>query len=176
MKRLFVAMACVLFCAGVSVAQKGKAEPDYYPMGYAGDIFTGEVTAFDNDARTLTLTFIKDKKPQTFVVYLPDAPYEWGRDLRNFRVVDFPFDKTAKFQTFKFVSNSQGGAADSAPTGGSGIKKRPSPPPENVISDFKDFMGRNVTVYYTEMSRTVGDKKEKYNEVWRIRILPDKKK
>lgn len=176
MKRLLIAMACMVLCAGVAAAQKADADPfDYYPMGYSGDVWTGEVTAFDNDARTLTLTYIKDKKPLTFVAYVPDAPYEWGRDGRNFRVVDFPFDKTAKFQTFKYVGTRQG-SSERTPTAGSGIQKRPSPPDSNVISDFKDFMGRKVTVFYTEMERTVDGKKEKYNEIWRIRILPDKKK
>jgi hypothetical protein len=47
MKRFFVAFVCLIVCAGVSVAQKGKAEPDYYPLGYSGDTWTGEVTAFD---------------------------------------------------------------------------------------------------------------------------------
>lgn len=42
MKRLFIALGLLLFCAGVSVAQKGTAEADYYPMGYAGDTWTGE--------------------------------------------------------------------------------------------------------------------------------------
>ena len=82
MQRLLVALACLIFCAGVAVAQKGKADADYYPMGYSGDTWTGEVTAFDNEQRTLTLTFIKDKKELTFVAYVPDAPYEWGRDAR----------------------------------------------------------------------------------------------
>ena len=45
MKRFFVAFVCLIVCAGVSVAQKGKAEPDYYPLGYSGDTWTGEVTA-----------------------------------------------------------------------------------------------------------------------------------
>jgi len=54
MKRFFVAFGRLIVCAGVSVAQKGKAEPDYYPLGYSGDTWTGEVTAFDNKYRTLT--------------------------------------------------------------------------------------------------------------------------
>lgn len=56
MNRVIVLIACLLFCAGVSVAQKGSAEPDYYPVGYPGDTWTGEVTSIDNDRRTLTLT------------------------------------------------------------------------------------------------------------------------
>ena len=59
MKRLFVALACLILCASVSVAQKGKADADYYPMGYSLDTWTGEVTGFDNKDRTLTLTYVK---------------------------------------------------------------------------------------------------------------------
>ncbi len=175
MQRLFVALACLIFCAGVAVAQKGKAVGDLYPIGYSGDTWTGEVTAFDNNQRTLTLTYTKDKKELTFVAYIPDAPYEWGRDARNFRVVDFPFDKEAKIQTFKYVGTTDG-AGYLLPAGiSTSVQKRPNPPAENVISDFADFKGRRVTVYYTTLERTVGGAKEKYNEVWRIRIIPEKK-
>ena len=43
MKKVFTALAFLIFCAGVSMAQRGTAELDYYPMGYAGDTWTGEV-------------------------------------------------------------------------------------------------------------------------------------
>jgi len=56
-----------------------------------------------------------------------------------------------------------------------GIKQRPNPPASNVISDFGDFMGRRVTVYYTVRERKVNGVKEKYNDVWRIRILAAQK-
>jgi len=32
-------------------------------------------------------------------------------------------------------------------------------------------MGRRLTVYFTAREREVNGKKEKYNDVWRIRIL-----
>ena len=176
MKRLIIALACLMFCAGLSVAQKGKADPDYYPIAYSGETWTGEVTAFDNDRRTLTLTHTSGKNVSTFVASIPDAPYEWGRDARNFRVVDFPYDKGAEYQTFKYIGKGEG-AAVLAPGGPSvGIQKRPNPPASNVITDLKEFMGRSITVYYTTQERKVGGAKEKYNDVWRIRILPAKKK
>ena len=50
MKRFFVAFVCLIVCAGVSVAQKGKAEPDYYTLGYSGDTWTGEVTSTTSTA------------------------------------------------------------------------------------------------------------------------------
>ncbi len=176
MKRLLVAVICINVWVGIALAQKGKAEPDYYPLGYSGDTWTGEVTAFDNDLRTLTLTYTKDKKELTFVVSIPDAPYEWRRDARNFRVVDFPYDKTVNIQTFKYVGKGEG-AAVIVPGGPSvGIQKRANPPSSNVINDLIEFMGRSITVYYTVQERKVGSEKEKYNDVWRIRILPAKKK
>ena len=112
----------------------------------------------------------------TFVASIPNAPYAWGRDARNFRVVDFPYDKTATIQTFRYVGKGEG-AADILPGGANaGMQKRANPPASDVIADFTQFMGRSVTVYYTTQERTVDGKKEKYNDVWRIRILPAKKK
>lgn len=176
MRRLFFALFCLILCAGASVAQKGKAEPDYFPLGYAGAIWTGEVTAFDNERRTLTLTPSSGDKTVTFVASIPDAPYEWRRDGRNFRVVDFPYNKQGKYQTFKY--NGSGEVASILPDGApsTGIEQRPNPPDSNVISDFTQFMGRRVTVYYTARERETSSGKEKYNDVWRIRILDAKKK
>jgi len=176
MKRLFVAFGCLILCAGVCVAQKGKAEPDYYPMGYSGDTWTGEVTAFDNKYRTLTLTHTSGKDVVTFVASIPDAPYELGRDARNFRVVDFPYKKDARIQVFKYEGS--GDAASILPKGdlGDGIQRRPSPPASNVISDLAEFKDRHITVYYSARERDVDGRKEKYNDVWRIRVLPAKKK
>ena len=180
MKRLFVAFSCLILFAGHSVAQKGTADSDYYPLGYTGETWTGEVTAFDNERRTLTLTKKKKKNVLTFVASIPDAPYEWRRDASNYRVVDFPFDKQAKYQTFKYMGfgTGSGKAADLLPSGGSGsgMQRRPNPPDSNVISEFGEFKGRRITVYYTTREREVGGAKEKYNDVWRIRILDAKKK
>jgi hypothetical protein len=175
MKRIFVTFISLLILAGVSMAQKGKADPDYYPMAYSGDTWTGEVTAIDNDQRTLTLTYVKGKNTTTFVATVPDAPYEWRHDARNYRVVDFAFDKKAEYQTFRYVG--PGFVLTVLPEGvGAGLQKRPSPPAANVINDFSDFKGRRVTVYYTSSERTVNGEKEKYNDVWRIRIIPANKK
>ena len=70
-KRLFAALAILVFCAGVSMAQKGTAEPDYYPMNYSGDTWTGEVTSINEDTREFILTYKKGDKEQTFVGVLP---------------------------------------------------------------------------------------------------------
>jgi hypothetical protein len=71
MKTLALALAVFLAGAGVSTAQKGTAESDYYPMGYAGDTWTGEVTSINEDTREFTLTYRKSDKEQTFVGVLP---------------------------------------------------------------------------------------------------------
>jgi hypothetical protein len=44
------------------------------------------------------------------------------------------------------------------------------------MTDLSDFMGRRVTVYYTVREREAGGKKEKYNDVWRVKVLSGKKK
>lgn len=174
MRKLFLAALCLIFCAVITPAQKGKADPDYYPIGYSGETWTGEVTAFDNKLRTLTLTPLEGKKDSTFVAVAPDAGYEWRRDARNFRVVEFAFDKKAKSQTFKYVGTGTG-AAYSSPDAGAGIQKRDNPSDSNLIDDFSQFKNRQVTVYYTARERnTVDGKKEKYNDVWRIRIIAKK--
>ena len=142
-------------------------------MGYSGDTWSGEVTAFDNDHRMLTLTYGKGEKASTFVASIPDAPYQWCRDARNFRVVDFPYDKKAQYQTFKY--DGPGFAATILPGGpGSGMQKRPNPPASNVITDLAEFMGRPIIVYYSTQERTADGKKEKYNDVWRIRRIAAK--
>ena len=173
MKRLFL-LASLILCVEVSVAQKGRADADYYPLGYPGDTWTGEVTAFDNEQRTLTLTYTSGSKVLTFVASIPDAPYERGRDARNLRVIDFPYDKEAKFQTFVYMGPGGAGTLLTSGDSGTGLRRRTSPPASNVISDFSDFKGRRITVFYTTRERKVNGAGEKYNDVWRIRILPAK--
>lgn len=65
--KYFAAIAVIFVAVVVSAAQKGTAEPDYYPMKYSGDTWTGEVTAADDATREFTLTYKKSDKVQTFV-------------------------------------------------------------------------------------------------------------
>jgi hypothetical protein len=44
------------------------------------------------------------------------------------------------------------------------------------MGDFSQFMGHTITVYYTTRERIVDGKKEEYKDVWRIRIVPGKKR
>lgn len=67
MKTLALTFAIFLAAAGVSPAQQGSAESDYYPMGYAGNTWTGEVTSTNEDTREFTLTYRKGDKEKTFV-------------------------------------------------------------------------------------------------------------
>ena len=168
MTRLLLVPAFLIISAGTIMAQQGTADPDYYPLGYSGKTWTGAVTAFDNEQRTLTLT--SDDKKLTFVASIPDAPYERRRDARNFRVIDFPYDKNAKHQEFQYMG--PGNAGTLLPGSDSGFgKQRRNNPTGSSIGEFNDFMGRRITVYYTQREREVNGKKEKFNDVWRIRIL-----
>ncbi len=64
-----LALALIVFVTSVQ-AQHGNAEPGYYPKAYVGDTWQGNVTAVDDQARTLTLTYAKGSKSQTFTVRL----------------------------------------------------------------------------------------------------------
>lgn len=144
-------------------------------MGYAGNTWTGEVTAVDNAQRSLTLTFTKKGNTQTFVATIPDAPYQWTRNGHNARVLDFPYDKTTKSQTFVITGGEFAGTIVPPGDAGDGRQNRPNPPDTDRIPDLSDFMGREITVYYTERERIVNGKPEKYNDVWRVQVLPKKK-
>jgi len=61
----------MLISVGVSLGQKGTAEPDYYPQNYSGDTWTGVVTAVNEDTREFTLTYKKSDKEEFFVGVLP---------------------------------------------------------------------------------------------------------
>jgi hypothetical protein len=159
--------------SNIAFAQKGTAESDYYPMGYSGDIWTGEVVAFDNEQRTLTLTHSSGKNAQTFVASIPDAPYQWRRDGRNSRVIDFAYDKNVQVQRYKHVG--PGFAASVLPEGAQAEVRVPNPPASDVITDFAQFKGRKIVVFYTPREREVNGQKVKYNDVWRIRVIPIKK-
>jgi hypothetical protein len=106
MKRLFATLALLSLCAGASVAQNGTAEPDFYPMGYSGDTWTGEVTLVNENTREFTLTYRKGDKTQTFVGILPkgykakmkdgsDQEVEMG-DLMGMRVKAYYMTKSKK--------------------------------------------------------------------------------
>src|ERR1044072_9471496 len=167
MTRLLLVPVFLIICMCTVMVQEGTAVPGYYPLGYSGKTWTGAVTAFDNAQRTLTLTSDDDKK-LTFVASLPDAPYERRHDAQNYRVIDFPFDKSAKYQVFQYLGPGNAGTLLPGGDIGSGNQRRNNPTGSS-IEDLTDFMGRHITVYYTTREREVNGKKEKFNDVWRIR-------
>jgi hypothetical protein len=62
----FLLLSCSLVAA-TTFAQHGSAESGYFPATYAGDTFSGKVTAVDDASRTVTLEFsAPNKKTETF--------------------------------------------------------------------------------------------------------------
>lgn len=86
MHKLLLALALCIFCTGAAYAQKGTAEPGNYPVGYHGDIWTGDVTSVNEDTREFTLTYIKKDKTQTFVGVLPKGFTVPMRDGSNYEL------------------------------------------------------------------------------------------
>src|SRR5436309_14036037 len=73
MKRILLATLILITMFGVARAQHGTAPNGYYPMGYHGDIWTGEVTAVNAANREITLTYVKGEKRESFVGVLPEG-------------------------------------------------------------------------------------------------------
>ena len=71
MRKLLLLTVVMVISTAVSLAQKGTAEPDYYPQNYSGDTWTGVVTSVNEDTREFTLTYKKNDKEETFVGNLP---------------------------------------------------------------------------------------------------------
>lgn len=63
-----VLTVCLLLMMMESLkAQHGTASNGYFPMGYAGDTWTGEVRALDEAKREITLIYKGKKGDETFV-------------------------------------------------------------------------------------------------------------
>lgn len=82
----FVALILTALCVSITVAQKGTAEPDYYPTGYSGDTWTGVVTSANEDTREFTLTYKRGDKEQTFVGVLPKGYTVQMKDGRDHEI------------------------------------------------------------------------------------------
>ncbi|MBP7476636.1 MAG: hypothetical protein KBF83_14645 [Pyrinomonadaceae bacterium] len=103
---LFFLPALIVITALTVSAQKGTAEPGYYPSGYGGDIWTGEVTAVNSESRELTLTYRKGSKEETFVAVVPKGfslPTRDGKqkvvpiaDLIGWRITVYYMSKSRK--------------------------------------------------------------------------------
>ena len=86
MKKLALSLALILLCSGIAAAQHGTAEPGYYPSGFNGDTWTGEVTAVTEGTREFTLTYTKGSNTQTFVGILPKGYTVKMKDGRDYEV------------------------------------------------------------------------------------------
>jgi len=72
--RHMVLVACLLLAvAGVLHSQHGTAPNDYFPMGFAGDTWTGEVSAVNDANREITLVYFGKKKTESFVGVLQEG-------------------------------------------------------------------------------------------------------
>ncbi len=115
MKKLIFVFSFLLLFSQAFFAQKGTAEPDYYPSGYSGDIWMGVVTAVDEATREFTLTYKKGDKEQTFVGILqkgysvknPDGTeYEIKMsDLMGLKLRAYYQSKTKKVDAVKVKTN-----------------------------------------------------------------------
>lgn len=86
MKSFVLSLALLLLCTGIAVAQHGTAEPGYYPSGFNGDTWSGEVTAVTEDTREFTLTYTKGTDTQTFVGILPKGYTVKMKDGRDYEI------------------------------------------------------------------------------------------
>lgn len=67
MKKLLVALALLILCAGMPLAQAGKPELHSAPLEYRGETCTGEVTSVNEDTSEITLTCMEGDETRTFV-------------------------------------------------------------------------------------------------------------
>jgi hypothetical protein len=151
-KCFWVLVVCLCFVL-LTFAQKGTAQPGFYPLNYHGDTWTGEVTAADEDKRELTLTFKKGDKTQTFVAFVPNTGVGWMTDEEGDRVIAIYPQDDDKDKT-----------EDANQTG-----KKPKPEPAHL--NLQDLMGRKVTVFYISREKKVNEEKVKFNEVIRIKLV-----
>jgi len=71
---IVLGMMAVFFLVRVEVkAQHGTAGNGYYPPGYEGDTWSGDVTATDDTTRMVTLTYSNKKKTETFTGVLQEG-------------------------------------------------------------------------------------------------------
>ena len=94
-KRVKVLSASVLALSLLrlpAMAQHGEAGAGYFPPGYMGDTWTGEVTSTDDARREITLSYRKGQKTETFVGVLQDGYKVKMKDgsVRELKVSEIP--------------------------------------------------------------------------------------
>ena len=70
-KAILTTIFLMTSCTAV-FGQHGSAPDGYYPPGYSGDTWTGEVVSTDDTTREITLTYTKGTKSETFTGVLKD--------------------------------------------------------------------------------------------------------
>ena len=92
MTRTVFALLLFLICVILAFGQHGTAPTGYYPMGYAGDTWTGEVSATGDTTREITLTYRKKDKVQTFTGVLQEGYKVQFRDgtQHELRLTEIP--------------------------------------------------------------------------------------
>ena len=73
MNKFAFTFCLVLILLSRARAQHGSAADGYYPFGYAGDTWSGEVTSTNDDTREITLTYNKGSKTETFTGVLQEG-------------------------------------------------------------------------------------------------------
>jgi uncharacterized protein YfcZ (UPF0381/DUF406 family) len=71
-RRLTLAVV-LLVVPGILQAQHGTAPGGYWPMGFNGDTWRGEVSAVNDDSREITLVYSTQEKTETFVGVLQEG-------------------------------------------------------------------------------------------------------
>jgi hypothetical protein len=79
-------------CPSATTAQHGTAPSGYYPPGFAGDMWTGEVIAVNDQTREITLAYRKKDRTETFTGVLPEGYRAklQGGGFREVKVSEFP--------------------------------------------------------------------------------------
>src|SRR5437868_6660970 len=66
MRPLYVFFFSILILTAALRGQHGSAPNGYYPMGYAGDTFTGQVANTNDSTREIFLHYEKENKSEEF--------------------------------------------------------------------------------------------------------------
>jgi hypothetical protein len=93
-----LAAVLLLGSAASSNAQHGEAPDGYYPPGYMGDTWTGQVSAIDAAKREITLTATTKKGAESFIAYLHEnfTVQKNGKGV-EVKMTDFSVGQTLRF-------------------------------------------------------------------------------
>lgn len=84
--KLLSLLLTVVFLTASAAAQHGSASSGYFPLGYAGDTWSGTVSAIDPDSREITLTYQGKGKEETFTGVLTPGYTRKGKDGKPIEV------------------------------------------------------------------------------------------